>query len=208
MFISLHFPHEIMKLRWFLCGTLLLVFVMMGGCTAPSPSGATTVATQIPAAATGVTGNTFSIQVDSISTGQALPAANTCTGAMESPDLRWQGVPAGAESLVLVVDDPDAPGGTFTHWLVYNIPPGSSGLPRAQSASKVLADGSQQGDSSTGSRGYYPPCPPIGQEHRYIFRLYALDTMISMPTTDRNGIDAAMSGHVIAVAEIGTTFRR
>jgi Raf kinase inhibitor-like YbhB/YbcL family protein len=207
MFIFRYSPHEIMKLRWFLCGLLLAGFVLMGGCTTTSPSLTATPVTPVSPSATGAGNDTFSLQVASISSGQALPATYTCTGAGESPEILWNGVPAGTQSLVLILDDPDAPR-TFTHWLVYNIPPESRGLTRAQTAAKVLADGAQQGDSSAGSRGYYPPCPPAGRQHRYIFRLYALDTNISMPAADRAGIDAAMTGHVIGTAETVTTFRR
>jgi Raf kinase inhibitor-like YbhB/YbcL family protein len=122
--------------------------------------------------------------------------------------VTWAGVPAGTKSLALILDAPDAPGGRFTHWLVFNIPPDSTGLSRAQPNAKVLANGAQQGEHSGGLRGYYPPCPPVGSTHRYVFRLYAVDMDITQPTADRDSIDWALTGHTIAKTEFTTTFRR
>jgi Raf kinase inhibitor-like YbhB/YbcL family protein len=147
--------------------------------------------------------------VDSLSPGAALPDVYTCKGAGESPKVSWSGIPDGTKSLVLIVDDPDAPAGTFTHWLVYNIPPRSGELAQGQPNVKVLSDEAQQGESSTGERGYKPPCPPpIGSTHRYIFHLYALDLYLPLPTADRAAIDQAMAGHILAKTEFTTTFRR
>jgi hypothetical protein len=140
--------------------------------------------------------------------GSVLPEVYTCRGTSESPEVTWDGVPAGTKSLALILDDPDAPGGRFTHWLVFNIPPDSHGLPRAQPNVKVLANGAQQGEHSGGSRGYYPPCPPIGGSHRYVFRLYAVDMDITQPTADRESIDWALTDHTLAKTEFTTTFRR
>ena len=131
----------------------------------------------------------------------------TCTGTSESPGISWENIPAGTKSLVLVLEDPDAHP-TFTHWLVYNIPPEIHMLARDQPNAKVLADGSQQGDSSAGSRGYYPPCPPPGPQHRYIFRLFAVDMVISQPTADRASIDWALTDHTLGEAKFTTVFRR
>jgi Raf kinase inhibitor-like YbhB/YbcL family protein len=146
--------------------------------------------------------------VDSLSTGAALPDVYTCNGTGDSPQVSWSGIPPEAKSLVLIVDDPDAPVGTLTHWLVYNIPPGSGELAQGQPSLKVLSNNAQQGESSTGSRGYFPPCPPIGSTHHYIFRLYAVDMDITQPTADRASIDWALTGHTIARTEFTTTFKR
>ena len=118
---------------------------------------------------------TLSLGVGSLSPGSALPDVYTCKGASESPQVSWSGIPAGTKSLVLILEDPDAPTGVFTHWLVYNIPPRIRGVAQGQPNAKVLSNEAQQGESSTGQRGYYPPCPPPGSTHRYIFHLYALD---------------------------------
>jgi Raf kinase inhibitor-like YbhB/YbcL family protein len=132
----------------------------------------------------------------------------TCTGGGESPEISWANIPQGTQMLVLVLDDPDAPKGTFTHWIVFNIPRGASGIPRAQTAVKEIATGGQQGTNSAGDRLYFPPCPPPGPQHRYIFRLYALDYTPGLPTADREGIETAMSGHVIGQTQVQTTFGR
>lgn len=148
------------------------------------------------------------LQVESLLPGSILPSVSTCNGASESPGVSWDGIPLGSKSLVLILDDPDAPSGSFTHWIVYNIPPKKGGLSPAQPNVKVLPDGAQQGDTTAGSRGYYPPCPPIGKTHRYIFRLYAADCEITQPTADRSSIEGALAGHVLAKTEVITTFTR
>jgi hypothetical protein len=148
------------------------------------------------------------IRVASLSPGSVLPDVYTCKGASESPEVMWSSVPNSTKSLVLILDDPDAPNGRFTHWIVFNIPPDSDGILRAQPNSKVLANGAQLGQNSGGSRSYYPPCPPIGTTHRYVFRLYAVDMAITQPIADRESIDWALTGHTIASTEFTTTFKR
>ena len=150
----------------------------------------------------------FTLTVDSLAPGSALPEVYSCKGAGESPAISWGGIPAGTKSLVLILEDPDAPTGTFTHWLVYNIPVSSNNIPPGQTVRKVLENGAQQGDTTAGSRGYYPPCPPIGTTHRYLFRLYAVDMDIAQPTADRESIDMALQGHTIAKTEFLTMFKR
>ena len=199
--------------RWILLSAaIIIVSVFFSGCISTRPQ------SEIPAAPAPVQSGTqtmsvsspgeFSIRVDSLTDGSVLPDVYTCKGASESPEIAWDGVPAGTKSLVLILDDPDAPGGRFTHWIVYNIPPVSGELARAQPNIKVLANGAQQGDTSAGSRGYYPPCPPVGTTHRYMFRLYAVDMDITQPTADRDSIDWALTGHTIAETRFTTTFKR
>jgi hypothetical protein len=130
----------------------------------------------------------------------------TCAGASESPRVTWENVPAGTKSLALILDDPDAR--TFTHWIVFNIPPDVHELARAQPNEKVLSNGAQVGDNSAGSRGYYPPCPPPGAEHRYRFRLYAVDMDITQPTADRDSIDWALVDHTLGKTEFVATYKR
>ena len=196
--------------------TLILVAVVaISGCTT-SPAPVSPAASPVTPA--GVTGGptgtlaapagSLNLLVDSLASGATLPDIYTCKGASESPGVSWEGIPTGAKSLVLIMDDPDAPSGTFTHWILYNIPPAKGSLAPAQSNAKVLGNGAQQGDTTAGSRGYYPPCPPIGTTHRYIFRLYAVDTEITMPTADRNSIDRALNGHILGEDRVTTTFSR
>jgi Raf kinase inhibitor-like YbhB/YbcL family protein len=182
---------------------------MSAGCTSSSPPtslqpASTSSQPAQPAASTG----TLTLSVDSLSPGSVLPDVYTCKGTMETPKVAWSGIPAGTESLVLILEDPDAPNGIYTHWLVYNIPPGSGELAQGQSNAKTLSNDAQQGQSSTGERGYKPPCPPVGSTHRYIFRLYALDIHLPLPTADRAAIDQAMAGHTLAKTEFITTFKR
>jgi len=178
---------------------------------APSPS---TPASPVPGQPgyqqppTSTSSGAFTLNVGSLAPGSALPEVYSCKGASESPAVSWDGIPTGTKSLVLILEDPDAPSGTFTHWIVYNIPTDARSIPAAQTARKVLANGAQQGDTSAGSRGYYPPCPPIGTTHRYIFRLYAVDMDITQPTADRDSVDRALHGHTIAKTEFTTTLRR
>jgi Raf kinase inhibitor-like YbhB/YbcL family protein len=206
-----------MDIRWFVFSVVILsVCVIFGGCTSttlpstpqspsgsfqPAPSGQQPV--QSPASS-----GTLTLSVDSLSPGSALPEVYTCKGASESPAISWSGISADTKSLVLILEDSDAPSGKFTHWLVYNIPPGSRELAQGQPNAKVLSNEAQQGESSAGSRGYYPPCPPIGPTHRYIFHLYALDIYLDLPTADRSAIDEALAGHTLAKTEFITTFRR
>ena len=206
-----------MDIHWFMFFAVILsVLVISGGCTSTKPPSTvqpTSVASQQtqsgqqPAQPAGSSG-TLTLTVDSLSPGAALPDVYTCNGTGDSPQVSWSGIPPEAKSLVLIVDDPDAPVGTFTQWLVYNIPPGSGELAQGQPSLKVLSNNAQQGESSTGSRGYFPPCPPIGSTHHYIFRLYAVDMDITQPTADRASIDWALTGHTIARTEFTTTFKR
>jgi Raf kinase inhibitor-like YbhB/YbcL family protein len=189
----------------------IIIVVIAGGCTASAPSSPVSPAPSQPAGpqvSSTAPHGAFTIRAASLSPGSVLPDVYTCKGASESPEVTWDSVPAGTKSLALILDDPDAPDGRFTHWLVFNIPPDSSGLTRAQPNAKVLSNGAQQGQNSGGSRGYYPPCPPIGTTHRYVFRLYAVDMDITQPTADRESIDWALTGHTIAQTEFTTTFRR
>lgn len=137
-----------------------------------------------------------------------LPDPYTCKGASISPKVSWEKIPEGTKSLVLIVDDPDAPKGTFTHWILYNIPPSTRQIDRDQPYAKMLKNGAQQGDNSAGSRGYYPPCPPVGTAHHYVFSLYALDCELPLLTANRESIDSAMNGHVIGQETFTTMFKR
>jgi Raf kinase inhibitor-like YbhB/YbcL family protein len=200
-----------MHIRWFMIFSFLLSgFVIFGGCTSStSPSGPVQSSQpgQQPAQSTTSSGM-LTLSVDSLSPGAVLPDVYTCKGSMASPQVAWSGIPAGTKSLVLILEDPDAPSGLYTHWLVYNIPPTTGGLEQGQTNAKVLPNGAPQGESSNGFRGYYPPCPPVGATHRYMFRLYALDLYLTLPTADREKIDEALAGHTIAKTEFITTFTR
>lgn len=193
---------------------ITMVMVLYGGCTqanrqvsSPYPDAIQSPGTTIslfPAAAD----NGLTIRVGLLARGDVLPDVYTCKGTGDSPPISWSGAPVGTKSLVLILEDPDAPAGTFTHWLLYNIPLESGELTQAQPRTKVLSNGAQQGESSSGERGYYPPCPPPGSTHRYIFRMYALDWYPALPAAGRNAIEQALENHTLGTAEFATTFGR
>jgi len=141
----------------------------------------------------------------------AIPALYTCDGRDISPPLAWSGLPEGARSLVLIMDDPDAPDPaapkmTWIHWLLYNLPPASSGLPQNVSATGLPA-GTKGGINSWSRTGYGGPCPPIGR-HRYFHKLYALDIELpDLNRPDKSALEAAIQGHVLEKAELIGTYR-
>ncbi|MGH8533458.1 MAG: YbhB/YbcL family Raf kinase inhibitor-like protein [Gammaproteobacteria bacterium] len=139
-----------------------------------------------------------------------IPTQYTCEGQDLSPPLAWSGVPAGAKSLALIVDDPDAPDPaapklTWVHWVLYNIPASASGLPEAV---KQLPAGTRQGLNDWQRAGYGGPCPPIGR-HRYFHKLYALDIALpDLGKPTKANVESAMKGHVLAQAELVGTYQK
>ncbi|MGA4644923.1 YbhB/YbcL family Raf kinase inhibitor-like protein [Limisphaera sp. 4302-co] len=141
--------------------------------------------------------------------GKPIPLQYTGLGRDISPPLEWTGVPAEARSLALVVEDPDAPVGTWSHWLVYALPPQSRGLAEDQPKTQYLAGGARQGLNDFRRLGYGGPLPPPGPPHRYFFRLHALDCELDLPPgLTRARLLEAMKGHVLAEAEWMGTFQR
>lgn len=143
----------------------------------------------------------------------AMPARHSCDGGDVSPPLRWTGLPAGTQSLALIVDDPDAPDPaaprmTWVHWVLYNLPPTIDGLAEGVSAAQLPA-GTREGVNDWGRTGYGGACPPVGR-HRYFHKLYALDTVLpDLREPDKAQLMKAMEGHVLAhVALIGTYQRQ
>ena len=142
----------------------------------------------------------------------AIPRAHTCEGRDVSPPLAFAGAPAGAKSLALVVDDPDAPDPkapkmTWVHWVLYNLPPESAGLPEAIAA-KDLPKGALAGTSDFRKATWGGPCPPIGR-HRYFFKLYALDVVLpDLGAPTKAALEKAMAGHVLEKAELVGTYQK
>jgi Raf kinase inhibitor-like YbhB/YbcL family protein len=140
--------------------------------------------------------------------GDTIPLRYTCSGDNKSPALKWASIPGGARSLALIADDPDAPMGTFVHWVLYNIPPSTNGLPEGVSTSASVTN-AEQGVNGRGSVGYTGPCPPPGKPHHYHFRLYALDQKMDLrPGATAEQVQAAMNGHVLAKTELVGVFER
>lgn len=141
-----------------------------------------------------------------------IPSKYTCQGEDLAPALEWSGIPDGTVSLVLIVDDPDAPDPaapkmTWVHWVVYNIPPDATGFPEG-AAPNDISDGAGNGISDFGRAGYGGPCPPIGR-HRYFFKLYALDTALDeMDNPTKDEVEAAMKGHIIAETVLMGTYEK
>lgn len=148
------------------------------------------------------------VMSDAFADGQQIPVKYTCDGQNISPPLRWSGVPAEAQELVLVVDDPDAPSGLFTHWLVYGLPPRTAGLPEGVPPGETVPGGGRQGRNDFGRLGYGGPCPPSGS-HRYIFTVYALDAPLNLPPgATRRQLFHAMNGHVIDTGQLTGRYQR
>lgn len=142
--------------------------------------------------------------------GEMIPKQYTCDGADVSPPLQFSEVPAEAKSLVLICDDPDAPVGTWTHWVLFNLPPDAKSVAEKVPASATLATGALHGQNSWGSRkiGYGGPCPPSGT-HRYYFKVYALNIKLDLPSgTTKKHLLKAMKGHVIGQGELMGTYKR
>jgi hypothetical protein len=144
--------------------------------------------------------------------GAEIPTRYTCEGEDVSPPLRWSGVPAGAKSLALVVDDPDAPDPraprrVWVHWVVCDLPPAAGGLEEGASAGKLPA-GARVGRNDWGRRDYGGPCPPIGR-HRYFHKLYALDVALpALEAPTKAELERAMEGHVLARGELVGTYEK
>jgi Raf kinase inhibitor-like YbhB/YbcL family protein len=142
--------------------------------------------------------------------GAMLPPRLTCDGSGVSPSLQWEDVPDGTQSFALVCEDPDAPRGLFIHWLLYNLSAGSRELEEGIPGDEVLSNGAQQGTNSFGDVGYGGACPPKGdREHRYIFKLHALDTDLAVgPGANREELLTAMRNHVLADAQLMGKYKR
>ncbi len=141
--------------------------------------------------------------------GSVIPTEYTCSGADKSPPLSWTGAPASTRSFALIVDDPDAPRGTFVHWVVYNMGPGTTDLPEGNPKSDPTTKGAKQGVNSLDRIGYKGPCPPPGAPHHYHFRLFALDSPLKLgPGATAVQVRQAIEGHVLASTELVGVFGR
>ena len=141
-------------------------------------------------------------------TGGMIPRQYTCDGQDISPPLNWSDVPSGAKSLALIADDPDAPMGTWVHWVAWNIPVAAQALEENVPKRDVLPNGVKQGTSDFRRVGYGGPCPPSGT-HRYFFRLYAVDTTFNLPSsTTKKDLEKAMQSHILEQAEVMGKYSR
>jgi Raf kinase inhibitor-like YbhB/YbcL family protein len=145
----------------------------------------------------------FALESSAFENAQAIPDRHTCEDEDVSPPLRWTSAPDGTRSLALIVDDPDAPGGVFTHWLAWALDPAGAGLDEGEAAPR-------EGRNDFGTTGYRGPCPPRGHgRHRYAFRLYALDTELELGAgAVKDELEQAIEGHVLTTAELVGTYER
>ena len=142
------------------------------------------------------------------SEGSPIPTKHTCDGKDVSPPLSWTGIPAGAKSLALTCDDPDAPSGLWVHWVVFDLPPSAAGLPEGVPTTPEIAGGGRQGKNDFRKLGWGGPCPP-GGTHRYVFTLHALDATLGLPSgVTRAELLAAMSDHALGQATLTGTYSR
>jgi Raf kinase inhibitor-like YbhB/YbcL family protein len=141
--------------------------------------------------------------------GSAIPAVYTCEGEDISPPLVWSGGPVERRSLALICDDPDAPRGTWVHWVLYNLPGECVELGQAVPPVPELPSGARQGRNDFGNIGYGGPCPPPGKPHRYSFRLYAIDIMLNLPHgVSKAELERAMADHVVGQGTLMGTYQR
>jgi len=156
-------------------------------------------------------GNTMAFTLESTAFGHegAIPQKHTCDGADVSPALNWSPPPAGTQSFALIMDDPDAPSGTWVHWIIYNIPAQTRELAENVARQPEMKDGTRQGRNDFQKAGYGGPCPPRGGPHRYYFRLYALDIKLSLqPGARKADVEKAIKGHILAQAEFMGRYKR
>ena len=137
-----------------------------------------------------------------------IPPEYTCDGEDISPPLKWESVPEGAKSIALICDDPDAPMGTFVHWVLYDLPADARDLPENVPAEATLPNGAKQGTSDFGTTGYGGPCPP-GGTHRYFFKIYALDAPVELSAgATKAELLAAMEGRILAQGQLMGKYQR
>jgi hypothetical protein len=189
---------------------LALAGLGAGGCGKP-PTTEAPVPPPSPGATKAPPAAGPSLSSSAFQEGQALPAKYTAKGKNSSPPLTWAGAcPAGTQALALVMDDPDAPSGVFTHWLVYDMPASATELPEGVDPDAQLPDnGGKQGTNGFGKLGYGGPDPPPGKVHHYRFRLYCLDAPTGLePGLPRTQVMRAIEGHILAQSELVGTYGR
>jgi Raf kinase inhibitor-like YbhB/YbcL family protein len=145
----------------------------------------------------------FQLTTAAFSAGGTIPKKFTCDGPDVSPPLHWKEAPVGTHSFALIMDDPDAPVGTWVHWVLYNLPANTTELPEGVEKRDQMANGAMQGRNDFRKVGYGGPCPPAGKPHRYFFKLYALDTKLNLKGgATKPEVERAMKGRILAQTEL------
>lgn len=175
---------------------MLLLCCASGTCTAQTQSSRTMR-------------SNFQISGTAFAVGAAIPRKFTCDGEDVSPALSWSGAPQTTKAFALIADDPDAPAGTWNHWIAWNIPASAQHLNEGIGKEPRLSDGARQGRNDFQKVGYNGPCPPPGKPHRYFFRLFALNSTLALaPGASRAELESAMKSHVVATAELMARYGR
>ncbi len=186
---------------------LLAITISTSGCNEPNGEGAAPTLTATPAGE-GVQAMPFELTSTAFAAGQSIPRKYTCDEADISPPLEWSDAPRGTGSFALIADDPDAPGGTWVHWVLYNLPAETRALPEDIPPDSELPDTSSHGKNSWGRLGYGGPCPP-GGTHRYFFKLYALDSVLDLNGgASKEQLLRAMEGHILSQTELMGSYSR
>lgn len=161
------------------------------------------VLTVLPVSAIGGEAVSFRLTSDAFAEGAPIPKDHTCDGADRSPPLQWEGAPEAAKAFALIVDDPDAPAGSWNHWVIYNVPGAAKALAEGIPTTATLGDGSRQGKNDFKRPGYGGPCPPKGSKHRYTFRLYALSEPLEIEAgATRDEVLKAIKAKTLAKTEL------
>jgi Raf kinase inhibitor-like YbhB/YbcL family protein len=148
-------------------------------------------------------GSSLALSSPVFAAGAAIPKDYTCAGSNHSPALKWDNIPENTQSFAIIVDDPDAPLDTFTHWIIFNLPVNQTSLSEKASPNGVLPAGALEGLNDFGKKGYGGPCPPPGNPHRYFFKIYALDSMLKLQSGATKGVLLqSMKNHILAEAQI------
>jgi Raf kinase inhibitor-like YbhB/YbcL family protein len=164
---------------------------------------------QTPASKAPAPSQTMKLTSTAFQHGASIPAKFTGDGADVSPALAWSDAPEGAKSFALICDDPDAPLGTWVHWVLWNLPASTTTLPEGVEKNRTLPPGTQQGKNDFGNLDYGGPAPPRGKPHRYFFKLYALDAeLLLKPGSKKKALVKAMEGHILAESEWMGTYQR
>lgn len=178
------------------CVLIGLILATASGCQTSEPS-------QSQELSEGETTMALEISSPAFKDGETIPVEYTCNGKNISPPLAWSGLPAGTQTLALIADDPDAPMGTWVHWVLYNLPASTVELPAGVQNPGI------EGTNSNRKTGYAGPCPPPGKPHRYFFKLYALDTSLALvPGATKAELEEAIRGHILAEGQFMGIFSR
>ncbi len=190
-----------------------VIFVGVGlfaaGCAPAQDSIMATVPPLVETEAKPRDNSTFTLTSPMFADGRAIISQYTCDGPNMSPPLTWAGVPEGVKGFALTMDDPDAPGEVFDHWVLYNIPADRTDLPQNVAKTETVAGIGVQGKNSFGTLDYSGPCPPAGAPHRYRFHLYALDERLFLQRgASKADLEGAIAGHILAQAELIGSYQR